>query len=266
MANEMIKGFGELLSPNFLTVGGDEPSTNQPKLDTEWANVVRDTGDSLTVEGDVLGIAGKLRPLSISARASYFEPIYLERILAVHSAWRRTVNPTRVTFNSNGQLPAYENLTSFGVANTVSDSEILLGYAVRCVMNDTLIGEGSFEVSVNSGLVAEYVISDANDEGVLVVLNHDVDVSSTVGLTTDWEAGDTSLTFEAADTLTDVSSQYYVEFTTNMTITVSGSNVTLYVYPLYMTRSLSALVEAAINADRIGELATLIANGYQLGA
>jgi len=262
--NKMIQGFSNLLNPNFLS-GSDEPVDNTV-YDAQFAGEVRDTGDSITVDGDVLGVSGNFKPISITARASYFEPIYLERLLALHSAWRRTVNPLRVTFNSNGQLPSYDNLLEFTIENSVSDPETLLGYAIRCVMNDTLIGEGSFEVSCDSGLVAEYVISDANDEGVLVVLNHARDFSSTVSLTTTWVTGDPTLTFEAADATATVASQYYVQFTNDMPITVNGSNVTLYVYPLYLTRTLSALVEAAINADRIGELASLIANGYELGS
>lgn len=264
MANDMIKGFSNLLKPNFLS-GSDTPVDNTV-YNAEFAGEVRDTQDSIAVDGDVLGTSGQVKPLSITARASYFEPIYLERILALHSAWRRTVNPLRMTFNSNGQLPSYDNLLSFKIQNTVSDPETLLGYALRVVMNDTLIGEGSFEVSCSSGLVAEYVISDANDQGVVVVLNHAVDTSSTVSLVTDWETGDPTITYESTDSTSNVNSQYYVQFENDLPITISGSNVTLYIYPLYMTRTLSALVEAAINADRIGELATLIANGYELGS
>lgn len=264
MVNKLVQGFGTLLSPNFLS-GSDDPVDNTV-FDAQFAGEVRDTGDSITVDGDVLGIAGKLKPLSISARASYFEPIYLERLLALHSAWRRTVNPLRITFNSNGQMPSFDNLTAFKIQNSVADAETLLGYAIRCVMNDTLIGEGSFEVICESGLIAEYVISDANDQGVLVVLNHAQDFSSTIGLNTSWVSGDPTVTFEATDSVSNVASQYYVQFSNNMPITINASNVTLYVYPLYLTRTLSALVEAAINADRIGELATLIANGYELGS
>lgn len=284
----IIDKFSNIAKVNLLSSDGGVVTESKSSL--EFADQVRDSYDYLAEPGDVLGTEGSISELNVSAREIIFEPMLMEKLLATHSPFRRAVSPGKFVFNTAGDLgTAYGNATSaalVGQGETANGVALpFLGWVFRVMINDTMFGEGQIKIeNRNTGLIGEYIIPNVKDESLICFLNHvqDFTADSTTQVTYDSVAG--TVTGEAGSRANTVDSQYVFwplysagSGTTafnqveeqvisgagsSSSWTLSGTNTVIYAYPLYMTRQLSALIDTLISADRLGELATFIAEGY----
>jgi len=262
-----VKTFGAMID-KFNPFSSNEDTRPVNSISKEaFAQEVRDVHDMLAVQGDVVGSSGAITPLTITARDTIFEPTVIERMLAFHAPYKRTVNPLRLNFNASGQLPAYSNLLEANLLDAVKpDTELLLGYAFRVVLADNQLGEGTFGVKTTAGIEASFTVNSTDDDAVVVVLQAAKDVQTACGLSTAFVPTDTVLNFETFANETAVNNQFYFDYSARNTYTVNGSNVNVHVYPLYMTRSLAAVLAAAVTADRLADLPSIVAQAYRLGS
>jgi hypothetical protein len=284
--NSIIDKFSNIANVDFLHSDGGDVTNERSEL--SFADEVRDSYDYLATNGDVLGIDGKVNELNVSAREIIFEPMLIERLLAVHSPYRRSVSPGKFLFDSAGSLgPALGNVTSatlLGQGELSGDLALpFIGWVFRTLINDTNFGEGAIKVeNTNTGLIAEYIIPNDIEESTICFLNHvpDFTANSQTDVVFDAVAG--TVVGTAASTTKDVDTQYTFyplwgdaavgfEDEKNYAITATGkrseweltaNNAIIYAYPVFMTRQLAALIDTLISADRLGELATFIASGY----
>lgn len=272
-SGQILDSFTDLANlPSFL--GSSEPEVSDVVWDEQdFASAVLDTKDLIAEPGNIVGVSGPISELTISAREAIFEPAVIEQMLATHAPYRTTVNPFRVNFDESGIIKALGNATAVKYQPIVSKNvptgpfgtQYLCGVVIRAVINDTQRGEGTFEIKTTAGFEAEYVIADDTTDGTVCLLNHRQDFTAQSTVTTaDPVAPSTEAGAEEIQTFTNSADQYYFSPGFDNAYTLSGSNVILHVYPLYMTRPLQALVMACLTNDRMEDLAALIAAGYEI--
>jgi len=284
----IIDKFSNIAKVNFLSSDGGVVTESKSSL--EFADQVRDSYDYLAEPGDVLGVDGLASELNVSAREIIFEPMLMEKLLSIHSPFRRAVAPGKFIFNSQGDLgPAFGNLTSAILNGRGELSQSLampfLGWVFRVMISDTNYGEGQIKIlNQETNLVGEYIIPNQTDESIITFLNHVQDFTSDSSISIDYDPLGGTVQGTAISRSSTVDTQYVfwplfsnkdnsVSYndTDNAVLTasvntstweLSGTNVIIYAYPLYMTRQLGALIDTLISADKLGELAQYIAEGY----
>jgi len=272
-SGQILDSFTDLANlPSFL--GSSEPEVTDVVWDEQdFAAAVLDTKDLIAEPGNIVGVSGPISELTISARQAIFEPAVIEQMLATHAPYRTTVNPFRCNFDENGQVKAlanansvdYQPVQSKNIPTGPFGTQYLCGIVIRAVINDTQRGEGTFEIATSAGFEAEYVLADNTTDSTVCLLNHRIDFTAQSQVTaTDPVAPATNATVEEIQAFTPSADQFYFSPGFDNKYTLTGSNVILHVYPLYMTRPLQALVMACLTNDRMEDLAALIAAGYEI--
>lgn len=298
----IIDSFSKIANANFLSPSDEVVSQEQSNLDIakevrDVYDYLAIPGDVLGVHGDAVELDVTAReiifePTLIERITDLHSPfrrsISPARVIFDEAGTLGAAydNATSVVFSP-------------GFDGTPTNPLPFLGWVFRMNINNTLVGEGSITMTnLNSGLSAQYLVNNNAKESVVCFLSHiaDYTMAAQLSLTTPPAEADAAAAKRAAieppvagittsNKATTAGDQYVfypyfpvleaekgegfyeadaavqAQFETQ-NWSLAASNCIVHVYPLYMTRTLSALISSLITADRLGELATFVAKGF----
>lgn len=243
---------------------GNEPKAvrDESQQDDFRAGLL-DFKDVALSNGDLVGMAGPIAPVNITARDMVYEPLMMSRLFEVHAPWKYQYSPYTITFDVNGNATFGVNVATSVLLNGLAAiTPGFVGFVVRFKAADTLSGDSVVRmVKPSTGLDAEFSLSDITGEGVFTVLNHDLDDNKTVAMTLG--AFNVPIqTFTFTETIVNVSNQQFFDYSSVADWALTGTNAIAYVYPLVITRELNMMIYAAIFSERLEDLPDMLADSF----
>lgn len=275
-APSVISSFADLANIPSLT-GQNSVALDETVNAQAFAAEFVDAQDMLSEPGTIVGTAGQpITEISMDGREVIHQPLVIESMLSTHSPYRFKVDPTRVTFDGSGLAPALGvgadtfAFTPSGDAKTPTSppgapfaTRWPIGIVLRVVINDTQVGEGSVGLATTEGFAAEWAVTNTPGESTLCLLSHNTDYIVTSRSTvTKAVAPATIATGEESSNVQPANDNYFFTPRNDQTFNITGQNVIIHVYPIYVTREIQAITAAAFASDRLGELAGFFAEGY----
>lgn len=302
-APSVLSSFADLANIPSLINNTNSP-VDDAQADEDFNEDYLDAQDLIAEPGSIVGVAGKpMTEISIDGREVIHQPMTIESMLSTHAPYRFKVDPTRISFNGAGQLPALGDATSFVFRPTgIKDipgpggwgaypwgTGWPLGIVLRVVINDTQIGEGSIGIETLPGLKAEWSVTNGAGESMLCILSHQEDYVITSNTEVANPANEevvkklaegpreelfftpnSPVNLNAATAATGLeeskvggaADNYFFTPNNELDYIITGANVIVHVYPIYLTREIQAITAAALTADRLPDLAGFFAEGY----
>lgn len=235
---------------------------------------VMDLYDMQYVHGDVFGYVGSLTQLSITGR---------EAIFSGDISWlfSRTLTPFK--YEQNPFVLQCSTLTTKAFRANAND---IIGFVVRVNLNDTDYPEGTLSLKLQRGPEVGGSLRDITEStynitkvgaSSVCVLNCEVDqnikqswVDDTLYagnkmLSTEVSLAEQQLVFSLGSRSVIWSNQLSRTISNSVDtsiLTVTGTNITAYVYPVFITKPVSMIVSYLATTGRISELATVLAAGF----